>query len=376
MRSIPRRPRRRRPPPSPFRAAVWVGALTVALAACATDPAPSLHDLTVAGALDVRVTWLYGVPRSFELDGQVRSLEAPADGVTLDRWAVEDALWIDGAPALTAPAAADAVAAAAPAEARRIPLTTDLQLRTVRETRALMYYDGSVWLELGNFDPAGLDVRVTPRPRVGGLRGLGELTADEADALQRVLEDLGQPLLVAFLTGEDVPRRAVDGTEEQRATAVHVTVGLETDEAAFRPTPRDVPFEVVAQGAQAVGIARPVYQLLRTPDEFSAAWNQAYGASLSVPPLPGADLARETLVAIFLGPKPTGGYGLDVVGVTLEDGDLYVDVLERAPAPGAIVSQALTSPWLLIRIPRGDAGAVWFRDARDGRLLAVARRDD
>ncbi len=371
MRLTPARPAPARRTPA-TRAVLSIALSAGLLAACATDPAPDLHDLTVTGALDERITWLYGTPRAFTLDGAERVLEVPGESATLDPWAVPEALWVDGAATLRA----DASPLDAPAEVRRIPLTTDLQLRTVRSTRALLYYDGSSWLELGVFDPAGLDVRVTPRPRIGGLRGLGELSAPEADALRRVLEGLNEPLVVAFLDGEDVPRRAVDGTGELRATAVHVSTGLATDEAAFRPSPRDVPFEVVARGTQAVGADRAAYRLVRNREELTQAWNQAYGSSLSVPPVPSADLTRETLVAIFLGPKPTGGYGLDVEAASLEGGDLYVDVRATSPAPGAMTTQALTSPWLLLRIPRGEISAVWFRDAGDGRLLAVARRSD
>ena len=371
MRLTPARhaPARRTPA---LRAVLPVALTSALLAAGATDPAPDLHDLTVTGAFDERVTWLYGTPRTFTLDGVERVLEVAEETQTLDRWAVPEALWVDGAPTLRA----DAAPIEAPARVRRIPLTTDLQLRTVRATRALLYYDGSSWLELGVFDPAGLDVRVTPRPRIGGLRGLGELTASEADALRRVLESLNEPLVVAVLDGADVPRRPVDGTAEQRATAVHVTVGLETDETAFRPSPRDVPFEVVARGAQAVGVDAAAYRLVRNREELNRAWNQAYGASLSVPPLPSVDHERETFVAIFLGTKPTGGYGLDVEAAAIEGGDLYVDVRATTPAPGSITTQALTSPWLMLRIPRGGVSAVWFRDAGDGRLLAVARRSD
>ncbi len=354
------------------RAAFLIVALAVVLSACEPDAAPELHDLTVTGALDQRVTWLYGAPRTFTLDGVERELTASPEDPSANPWAVPDALWIDGQAVVT-----EAVTGgAAPVEVSRIPLTTDLQVRTRRETRALLYYDGSAWLELGTFDPAGLNVRVTPRPRLGGLRGLGELTPAEANALRGVLEDVGGPLIVAVLTGDDVPRRAVDGTAEQRSTAVHVSTGLDTDPTAFRPTPQDVPFEVVAQGSQAAGVDGPEYRLLATRDDLVEAWNQAHGSSLTVPPLPSVDFARETLVAVFLGTKPTGGYGLDVESVTLEGGDLYVDVVETQPAADAITTQALTNPWLVLRVPHGEVDAVWFRDAEDDRLLAVARRDD
>lgn len=354
-------------------AGALIAVFGLALSACEVDPAPQLHELTLSGALERRVTWLYGEPRRFVVEGQERVLEAGDAGPSLDPWFIAAALSIDGEPAWVED---EVPAVEAPVEVRRIPLTTDLQMRTTRETRAVLYFDGSAWLMLGEFDPAGLDVRVTPRPRFGGLRGLGELTNAEADALTGVLADLGQPLVVAVLAEPEVPRRAVDGVAEARATAVHVTAGLPTDLGAFRPAPREVPWEVVARGQQAVGIGAPSYRLLRTGEELATAWAQAHGAVLQPPPVPGADLERETLLGVFLGPKPTGGYGAEVRGVTLEGGDLFVDLVLTSPGTDAIVTQALTSPWLVVRVPRGGVSAVWFRDPVDGRLVAVARRSD
>jgi len=361
----------RRPPAGP--AGILIAALGLVLSACEADPAPQFHELTVSGALERRVAWFYGEPRSFAFEGEERALTSSEAGPSLDPWAVPTALQIDGVAAWVD---APVVASTAPVEVRRIPLTTDLQMRTVGETRAVLYYDGSAWLTLGEFDPAGLNVRVTPRPRFGALRGMGELTTAEADALTRVLEGIGGPLVVAVLAEPDVPRRSIDGVAEARATAVHVTAGVPTDVGAFRPAPREVPFEIVARGQQATGVDRAAFQLLRTSEELATAWGRAYGASLQPPPIPGADLERETLLAIFLGSKPTGGYGADVRGVTLEGGDLFVDLVESSPAPGAMVTQALTSPWLIVRVPRGGVSAVWFRDPSDGRLIAVARRSD
>jgi hypothetical protein len=359
--------------PSVRRAVIVLAAFGLVLSACEADPAPTLHELTVTGALERRVTWLYGEPRGFTIDGTERALTAAPVGPTAEPWYVAAALWIDDGPALVEP---DVPAVTAPVTVRRIPLTTDVQMRTERETRAVLYFDGSAWLTLGEFDPGGLDVRVTPRPRFGALRGLGELTNAEADVLARVLEGLGEPLIVSVLADDEVPRRAVDGVAEARATAMHVVAGVPVDVGTFRPPARDVPFEIVARGQQAVGVTSPAYQMLRTPEELVTAWNRAHGSALQAPPLPGVDFERETLLAVFLGQKPTGGYGADVRGVTLEGGDLFIDLIEASPGPGAMVTQALTSPWLLMRVPRGGVSAAWFRDPTDGRLIAVARRSD
>jgi hypothetical protein len=343
------------------------------LSACRSDPAPDLHELTLVGDLQERVAWFYGMPRPFDFAGATRLLEAPASGNVAATWFVPNALWIDGLPAYVDTPEAPV---AAPVEVRRIPLTTDLQLKSARETRAVLYFDGSAWLQLGEFDPAGLNQRVTARPRLAGLRGLGELTSAEADALARRLESLGEPLIVSFLATPDVPRRAVDGVAEARATAVHVARGVEVDVGAFRPAPRDVVFEVIGAGQQAVGVDQTLYLLVRDAAELRAIWNRAYGNVLNPPAVPSVDFSRETLVAVFMGPKPTGGFGLAIRGVTFEGGDLFVALDLQEPRPGSMVTQSLTSPWLIARIPRGGFSAVWFRHPVDDRLIAVARAND
>jgi hypothetical protein len=347
--------------------------MLVVLAGCRTDPAPDVHELTLFGEFEQRVAWFYGEPRVFPLAGSELRLDVPLLGEATAEWFVASALSVDGGPALID---RPSTSFEPPVEVRRIPLTTDLQMTTVRFTQAVLYFDGKAWFTLGTFDPAGLSLRVTPRPRLAGLRGASELTNAEADALQRLLEAKGTPLVVSFLAAGDVPRRAIDGVAEARASAVHISTTIETDVAAFRPAPRDLVFEIVARGQQAVGFERADYQLLRTPAELAAAWTAAHASSLTQPPQPSVDFARETMLAVFMGTRSSGGYGLDVAGVTFEGGDLFVDLVEIRPEPGSMVTQALTSPWMVVRIPRGGFAAVWFRSPDDGRLFAVARAND
>lgn len=342
------------------------------LLACEPDAAPQLHDITITGFLDERFTYVYGEPRSFRLEGEEVSLGLADAAARRAPLAVTGALWIDGRPFLQHPAEPRP----APAEVRRIPLTTDVMVRTEAATRALLYFDGNRWFVLGEDDQAGLEKRVTPRPRSARLRGLGELTVAEADVVAEYLERVGDPLVVAVLGGDDVPRRSIDGLAEYRATALHVQRGLRTDPAAFRPAPRTLQWEVVASGQQAVGVARPRFRLVRNEAELRSLWNQLHGASLNVPPLPRVDFERETLLIVMMGERPSGGYRVDVQGVSLEGGDLFVDLRFVEPAPDAITTAALTSPWAVVRVLRGDIDAAWFRDPADDRLFAVARRND
>lgn len=349
---------------------VWLLA-TVLLAACAPDAQPSLHDIYVYGhqGRDVRYSYVYGNPTTFSLEDRTVTLE---DGTAEGPLVVPGALLVDGEPHLSAPV--DAIPA--PVDVARIPLTTALQVRTSAPLSELVYYDGSAWLTLLEETARGIDRRVAPKPRIGRLRGVGALTTAEADALSDFLAAGGQPLVVAALPDDAVPERTLDGLAEYLATGLYVQNGVAVDPTAYQAPAEDVVWDVIAEGSQAVGFDEPTFRLVESESEFLALWNRAYGSQLDVPTLPDVDFGRETVLAIFQGQRPTGGYGIDVRDATLEGGDLFVDMRFREPAPDAIVTQALTSPWLMVRVLRGGIDVAWFRNPATGELLAVARGTD
>jgi hypothetical protein len=55
-------------------------------------------------------------------------------------------------------------------------------------------------------------------------------------------------------------------------------------------------------------------------------------------------------VAIFSGQKPTGGFGIDVKSVEDNEGVTSIIVEETEPSPGSFVTQALTYPYVIIKI--------------------------
>ena len=57
-----------------------------------------------------------------------------------------------------------------------------------------------------------------------------------------------------------------------------------------------------------------------------------------------------TLVSIFAGRKPTGGYSVVVTGVDLLDGTCTVRYHVEEPGPDVIVTQVLTYPAATVRI--------------------------
>jgi len=93
----------------------------------------------------------------------------------------------------------------------------------------------------------------------------------------------------------------------------------------------------------------------RSADEWATLWNQHAGERGR----PSVDFAREMVVGVFLGSRPTAGFAIEVVGAREEGGALVVQYRETRPPPRSITAQILTSPYHIVTFP-ARAGAVRF----------------
>lgn len=350
--------------------------LMMSLAGCApeADSAPSLHDIAIfSNATDLQglYTYIYGEPGELVIGGRTVTLSEGASDAPM---AVSGALLIDGEPFLKRPLAR---LSPPPSRVQRIPLTSDLQLEVgaTQPVREIVYFDGQRWFTIAQNPTPTRGRRVVPRERLGGLAGLGELTRDEAAALARELERRA-PVAVSLLPESLVPARSVSGLANYRRTALFVQQSLPTDAGAFVPPGRELIWEILAQGSQAAPAEQPRYLLITNESQLIEAWTRAHGTRLELPPLPEVDFRREAILAVFQATKPTGGYGLEIQSISVQQGDVFVDVREISPPPGSITTQALTTPWVMVRVLRGDLSAAWFRDSLSGRLIGVAQRLD
>ena len=338
------------------------------------DAPPELHDIALySNATDLQGTYgyLYGAPTTLQVGAQTLNL---TDGRSSDLLTVPSALLVDGRPYLKT---ALATLPSPPTRVQHIPLTSDVQLQVGvgDEAEEVVYYDGSKWFTLASQPRSSSGTRVVPKERFGGLEGLGALTQDEAKALERVLQDRA-PVAVTLLPESRVPAREVSGLSDYRRTALYVQQTVPTDTNAYTAPVRELIWDTLASGNQAASADTPSFQLITTQADLVSAWNRAYGSRLTLPPLPEVNFPQETVLAVFSATKPTGGYGLEVQDVTLDGNDLYIDLLETEPAPDAITTQALTTPWLLVRVLRGDVNAAWFREPGSERIIGVARRGE
>jgi hypothetical protein len=115
------------------------------------------------------------------------------------------------------------------------------------------------------------------------------------------------------------------------------------------------PVMTVAQGAYS-GISDASEVVVRSRAEWDALWK----AHAGLQPVPAADFSKEFIAAVFLGTRRSGGFSAEIIGTRREEAALVIEYRERVPAASDIVTQALTSPFHIVRVARFD-GPVRFR---------------
>jgi hypothetical protein len=99
----------------------------------------------------------------------------------------------------------------------------------------------------------------------------------------------------------------------------------------------------------------PRQAVARTPDE----WARLYKAHAPDKQPPAVDFSKEMVLAVFLGSRPTAGYGVEIVGTKEANGALTVQYRQTRPPPGAITAQVITMPYVMVAVP-ARAGDVKF----------------
>jgi PrcB C-terminal len=109
------------------------------------------------------------------------------------------------------------------------------------------------------------------------------------------------------------------------------------------------------------GIRGPLQTAIRDQDEWTVFWKQHSSIDTSPALAPTVHFDREIVVGIFLGEKSTGGYEVEIVRAERRDSSLYFYYREESPPPGAMVTQALTQPFHLVRVAKYQNPQIIFR---------------
>ncbi|WP_227537538.1 protease complex subunit PrcB family protein [Marinobacter litoralis] len=86
------------------------------------------------------------------------------------------------------------------------------------------------------------------------------------------------------------------------------------------------------------------------------------------------DLAQEQLIFVTLGQKPTAGYSLGLAEVGQENGTLKLQMDLKAPEPGMMVAQVITSPCVVLAVAGGNWGRVEVTGVTEQPLIEPIKR--
>lgn len=117
--------------------------------------------------------------------------------------------------------------------------------------------------------------------------------------------------------------------------------------------PADAAPDTYWQGDRSQAFER-AYVVARNPQEWTDLWARVGD------PAPVALPDDRMAVAVFLGPRDTGGYGVAIDTVQQAADGIVVGYHERVPGPAQAVAQMQTSPYAVRLLPK-VAGAAKFQ---------------
>jgi hypothetical protein len=264
---------------------------------------------------------------------------------------VSGSLAVDGKPTLQLqPKAAREVFALA-----TIPLSSELSVLTRDRIEKVVYSDGKAWFDVGSDLEENTKLRL-PKIERQGLRGLGKLLDSEADALEAYLKTKykNKPLAIGLLTFPNIPddvAKLDPRPDRYDLTALYVQVDVPVDLLGGFANNQPLEIKSLLNGSNAAyGSDSSLVRLDRSAESFKQTWNIMNGNFVPVPSAPNVDFSRNKVLTVFLGQRPTGGYGIVLASAKLEGQTLVVSANVRAPSTGAVTTQVITSPFSSVLI--------------------------
>jgi uncharacterized protein (DUF885 family) len=120
--------------------------------------------------------------------------------------------------------------------------------------------------------------------------------------------------------------------------------------------PRTVDFSVLATGYNSNYKGGRAVQLIMNQTDWENAWRLNDKGSSG--PMPEVNFNTRAVVIAYQGLKNTGGYGISFAEIRREGTTLTVRVNEQTPKPGDFVTEAITSPFVAVSIPRPPDGTI------------------
>lgn len=120
---------------------------------------------------------------------------------------------------------------------------------------------------------------------------------------------------------------------------------------------KKLPMEIILDGTySAIEEKREV--LLNNNDDYQKLMTEVYKNLDQMPRIPVVDFNKNSVVAVFIGNRSNGGFMVSIDSVS--DGkNLTVNITETTPGSNCMVTDAITRPFSLVKIPKTDSKPVF-----------------
>ena len=110
-----------------------------------------------------------------------------------------------------------------------------------------------------------------------------------------------------------------------------------------------VTYDIVLSGQQA-SIQTQSAVVVSDQETWNAVFRSTQGAVLSDETPPIVNFDEHRLLVLFAGSRSTGGYSIEVESIEESDASIDVRVRVLSPAPDAMVTQVITSPFVVVQL--------------------------
>lgn len=131
---------------------------------------------------------------------------------------------------------------------------------------------------------------------------------------------------------------------------------------------KKVNFTTIAQGAYS-GYQTASQMVIDNQEDWEYIWQQHTEGTEPPPAIPQVDFTNNQVIAVFAGEKPSGGYSVGILTVKIRDSQgenlpsLIIKIKYNRPQTEDLVTDELTQPYHIIKIPQIAVGGVVFQQA-------------
>ncbi len=115
-------------------------------------------------------------------------------------------------------------------------------------------------------------------------------------------------------------------------------------------------------GGNYCGIDQSKDLVIKSNDEWKDLWKRVHQRMIPQPVLPEIDFTRETVLAVFLGSRSTGGYSIEISHLKEDNQYITAVVKTRSPEPGGMVTTALSQPYHIVKVYFADKDIRFIRE--------------